>query len=178
MYVRREKLRRIKRADTHKADQTPRSRIVTPERDPTLRAAENLLASATVGGRLHFFDRAAYLRKAITFYHRVQSKRRATLALTPSAVAAIDEHRCVFHTVTNVLAGTAALYFGFVFSSHESSFFQYFRVALRLLSWPRKTDSISLPKLEYIANSQYNRWLIKVFLVATYKPPNFACHQS
>ncbi len=75
--------------------------VVAPEGYSARRAASNRLSQAAIGGRVNQLWLDTKIRDPVRFYHCVQGERGTRFALTPSAVAAMDEQRSAFHSVAH-----------------------------------------------------------------------------
>jgi hypothetical protein len=72
----------------------PSASVVTPHRDFAMWAASYLLPSSTFRRCIYDFGLDAKVRYPVRFDHCVYCKSRPCFALTPSAVATVDDQRC------------------------------------------------------------------------------------
>lgn len=83
-------IRVIHGADTDEPDRGTGLRIVAPNRDPASRAAGDLLTLAARRGRHDDFGLTSGVHDTIGLIERIERMRGPGLALTPTAVAGMD----------------------------------------------------------------------------------------
>ena len=109
MDVGREEVRFIERADADEANGFAGTGVVAPNGDIAPGAAGNPLTLAAVGGRVDDLDFPLQQLHAVGFDHRVEREGGSSLALTPAAVATVNEERPGCHAVAHEAAGAAAV---------------------------------------------------------------------
>src|ERR1700758_2931307 len=79
---------------------------MAPDRHVTDRATGDFLPLSALRRRYHDLGRASEKLHAVGFDHRIQRKRCPRFALTPAAVAAVDEHGAAAHAIPYRSAST------------------------------------------------------------------------
>ena len=108
MDIRRQSIRIIEGAHAYETHLETGPGIMTPHRYLAAGAAGDPLPFAAGRGCEDYFRITAKERNPTRLDHGIQGKRRAALALTPAAVAAMDEQRRGFHLVADLAAVTTA----------------------------------------------------------------------
>jgi hypothetical protein len=109
MDTRRELVRLIERADSDKADHLTCLVVVAPQCNPTLGAAGNFLAFATVGGRVNNLDVSLEQLYAIGLHECVKGEGGSGFSLAPATVTTVDNQWPCDTAITHEAAGTAAV---------------------------------------------------------------------
>jgi hypothetical protein len=90
----RTEIRVVHRADANEPNGGTGLRIVAPNRNRAGRAARDVLALAARRGRHDDFRLTSGVHDAIGFIESVERMRCSGLALTPSAMASMNNQRC------------------------------------------------------------------------------------
>lgn len=109
VYIGRQVIRRVKRADPNEPDDGARTRIVAPYGHLAFLAARNLLSLAAVRRRADDLRLHAQMNHVIRLDHGVQRERRAALSLAPMTMAAMDKQRLFDHTIADNSANAASV---------------------------------------------------------------------
>jgi len=106
--VGRQRVRLVEGAHANEADSVAGPCIVAPNGNPAGWAAEDPLALAAVGRRIHKLGLSRQENHPVCLDHCVQRKRGTRFSLAPAAVAAMHEQRLVRHSVADRPASAAA----------------------------------------------------------------------
>ena len=107
MYIGRQVIWHVKRADPNEPDEGAGTRIVAPYCHSTLLAARDLLSLAAVRRRADDLRLHAQMNHVIRLDHGVQRERRAALSLAPTTMAAMYKQRLFDHTIADNAANAA-----------------------------------------------------------------------
>ena len=124
MYIRRQLVWFIKRADADEADMLAQTAhiVVAPDRSLAFGAAGDVLAGAAGGRNRDLLDLARDQLHPIRFKKGIQSKGRAGVFLTAAAMAAMDDQGHRGHPIADMVAGAATVSrLGIV--AHDAPFF-------------------------------------------------------
>jgi hypothetical protein len=103
-------IRVIHGADADEPDRGTGLRIVAPNRDPASRAAGDLLTLAARRGRHEDFGLTSGVHDTIGLIKRIERVRGPGLALTPTAVAGMDNQWRSDQTIPNLPARASAFH--------------------------------------------------------------------
>ena len=113
MDVRRQSAGVIERADTNEPDEfanaAKQDKIITPDSYLAVRAAANSLIRPTRGWHLDIRDISVEKVHPFRFNQGIYRESRTSLALAPTAVAAMNNQRLRRHSEANVATGTATI---------------------------------------------------------------------
>jgi hypothetical protein len=108
--VRRTDIGVVHRADTDEPNGGTGLRVVTPNRDPAGRAAGDFLALPARRWHQHNFWLAANVHDTIGFIERVERMRCSRLALTPTAVAGMNDQWRSNQPISDLPASASAFH--------------------------------------------------------------------
>ena len=107
MYIGRQVIWRVKRADPNEPYDGARTRIVAPYCHSAFLAACNLLSLPAVRRRVDDLRLHAQMNHVICLDHGVQRERRAALSLAPTTMAAMYKQRLFDHAIADNAASAA-----------------------------------------------------------------------
>ncbi len=110
MDVRRTEIRIIHGTDADEPDGRTSLRIIAPNRDPAGRATGDLLTLAACRGRHDDFGLTSGVHDTIGLIERIERMRGPGLALTPTAVAGMDNQWRSDQTIPNLPARASAFH--------------------------------------------------------------------
>ena len=99
MYIGRQVIWRVKRADPNEPDDGARTHVVAPYRHSAFWAARDLLSFPAVRGRVDDLRLDAQMNHVVRLNHGVQCERRTALSLAPTTMAAVYKQRLFDHTI-------------------------------------------------------------------------------
>lgn len=104
VYIWRQVIWRVERADPNKPDDGARTRIVAPYGHAALWAARYLLPLSAVRWRVDDLGLDAQMKHVICLYHGVQREGRTAFPLAPTTMAAMYKQRLLQHTIADIAA--------------------------------------------------------------------------